>query len=162
MSARGKPPDKQRRLAWPKVPADVMFRRLPPDLPPIIAQLIRKSRYFSIFVWAMAGVGLLLSAARHFGVITIAGPLDGALTWSENHLSVLMLVWFALLWAIPITVGCRVRRFAALAVESKGSMCLHCAYRLRGLDDSGRCPECGQPFDRKKIERIWRRWAQPA
>jgi hypothetical protein len=36
-------------------------------------------------------------------------------------------------------------------------VCTHCGYHLRGLPETGTCPECGQPFDTKSVRNEWNR-----
>jgi hypothetical protein len=39
-------------------------------------------------------------------------------------------------------------------------LCLNCHYPLTGLPDTGRCPECDEPYDRHTNERRWRSWEE--
>lgn len=38
-----------------------------------------------------------------------------------------------------------------------GRLCTHCRYDLRGLGDTGLCPECGKPFDIARDAEAWAR-----
>lgn len=37
-------------------------------------------------------------------------------------------------------------------------ICLNCLYPLTGLQDSGVCPECNEPYTRERLARLWRSW----
>ncbi|HVU64413.1 MAG TPA: hypothetical protein VHC70_10580 [Phycisphaerales bacterium] len=39
-------------------------------------------------------------------------------------------------------------------------LCLNCHYPLKGLADSGNCPECDHPYDRATTERRWKMWEE--
>ena len=41
-------------------------------------------------------------------------------------------------------------------VESQGQACGHCLFDLRGLGNTGHCPECGRPFDISTTSEAWK------
>jgi len=41
--------------------------------------------------------------------------------------------------------------------ENDGQVCVKCGYILKGLGETGTCPECAMPFDIAKVQRYWRR-----
>lgn len=52
----------------------------------------------------------------------------------------------------------RVMLFTRRIARSDGFLCLNCYYDLHGLADSGTCPECGEPYERARLERCWNYW----
>lgn len=40
--------------------------------------------------------------------------------------------------------------------EAGGRLCPGCEFDLRGLGDSGSCPECGRPFEIDAVRAQWR------
>jgi predicted amidophosphoribosyltransferase len=49
------------------------------------------------------------------------------------------------------------RRLKARLRLAKGALCPDCGYDIRGLAETGDCPECGRPFERKADVAYWRR-----
>lgn len=41
--------------------------------------------------------------------------------------------------------------------QAKGRLCLRCQYNLDGLGDTGRCPECSEPFNIAETLKHWRK-----
>lgn len=73
------------------------------------------------------------------------------------------------LWYIPVAVlvGAEAavltcmfrlqRRLHRAWVESDYRLCTGCAHSLKGLADSGACPECGAAFDVVRDQAVWKR-----
>jgi hypothetical protein len=59
----------------------------------------------------------------------------------------------AVLWPLAYW---RTRWIRTAFRESGGRLCVHCAYDLSVAGVSGRCPECGKPFDRERDAEVWR------
>lgn len=59
---------------------------------------------------------------------------------------VLVVIVFALLVLVPITLTIWLLVYAARAATSFVGRCRRCGYDLRGLEGRHECPECGQPF----------------
>lgn len=56
-------------------------------------------------------------------------------------------------WLIPRGVERRTRRISR---TNGGFLCPWCRYVLTGLADAGRCPECGDRYEREVCERLYR------
>ena len=45
------------------------------------------------------------------------------------------------------------------ATEADNALCWDCGYRLLGLPEEGRCPECGWPYDDlEQVRKAWEAW----
>ena len=60
----------------------------------------------------------------------------------------------------PLFVGTEIQRRAMARIRravatSKGRSCMRCVYDLRGLGDSGACPECGHSFCIDQDRKAW-------
>lgn len=42
-----------------------------------------------------------------------------------------------------------------LVLRTDFRVCARCEHDLSGLDDQGRCPECGEKYDREGLRRFW-------
>ena len=51
-------------------------------------------------------------------------------------------------------------RFERFLISHSWFVCIGCGYVLEGLPTHHRCPECGSPYDRAKLERTWRNWIE--
>ncbi|MFN7020194.1 MAG: hypothetical protein ACK4WH_02550 [Phycisphaerales bacterium] len=67
-------------------------------------------------------------------------------------------VGVALCIAVLIGLALRVWLFTKKIEASDGFLCLNCHYDLHGLPDSGDCPECGEMYERDRLERLWSIW----
>lgn len=74
-------------------------------------------------------------------------PWIGAVAIGAVVAAILLFVW-------------RITRFARRIAESDGFLCLNCHYDLHGLPDVGECPECGEAYERSRLERLWNSWLQ--
>ncbi|MEZ6211020.1 MAG: hypothetical protein R3B46_07220 [Phycisphaerales bacterium] len=54
------------------------------------------------------------------------------------------------------------RRNERLVKEAHGRLCMRCRYSLRGLEDTGRCPECDSPYQASRLRENWRLWYKKA
>lgn len=78
--------------------------------------------------------------------------------------------WISPLWALPgiplaivtTTFGAiwftrrRTRRVKLAVQAAAGRACLACVYDLRGMGDTGLCPECGRRFDGASDHAAWK------
>ena len=44
--------------------------------------------------------------------------------------------------------------------EARFEICLECGYSLSGLPEEGRCPECGEQYQKTGVVARWHNWAQ--
>ena len=51
----------------------------------------------------------------------------------------------------------RRHRWRKVAQRFDGALCPNCGYALRGLPEKHYCPECGNPFDIRKVKKDWKR-----
>ena len=63
---------------------------------------------------------------------------------------------------IDILAGWKARRELAVrrtATEADNALCWQCGYRLLGLAEEGRCPECGWRYDDlEQVRKAWEAW----
>jgi hypothetical protein len=90
---------------------------------------------------------------------TIAGGIAGlAVGWSLEW-DWLVVVGIGIGWWVGSVLFPSRRAFLARRiVESDYLLCMNCRYSLRGLKDHDQCPECGNQFDLKEVQKFWRNW----
>ena len=49
-----------------------------------------------------------------------------------------------------------IRRLQSKLIANNRRYCLYCFFDLRGLDKTGTCPECGEPYEIWKVQNEWR------
>lgn len=59
---------------------------------------------------------------------------------------IVVAIMFALAIVVPLGLTIWLLIHAARQATSMVDSCRRCGYDLRGLRDTRRCPECGQPF----------------
>lgn len=63
-----------------------------------------------------------------------------------------------LMVGVPVTANLVYYRLQVHRLKATGyRLCVHCDYKLTGLDDKGECPECGHPFDVAAVRTEWER-----
>lgn len=78
--------------------------------------------------------------------------------WGDMGIIDDLVVGGCLAWIIPIvcTESILWRRVRRRVIDAGYKACIHCGYDLRGLGDSGTCPECSRPFEIDDVVRRWR------
>jgi uncharacterized paraquat-inducible protein A len=91
-----------------------------------------------VIVLAVVGVSTLIfgSARQLYSVFAVVAAVAGWIAW--------------VMWP-------QYRLYRALRRHGR-FICLRCFYSLHGLADVGRCPECGEPYNRQELSRLWRQW----
>lgn len=51
-------------------------------------------------------------------------------------------------------------RFERFLIKHSWFVCIRCGYALEGLPPHHRCPECGLPYDRGKLQEAWKSWIE--
>jgi len=86
--------------------------------------------------------------------------LNKEFSWISSALPtmiVAMLLLIMLKMAIPSFMKVSVRRQLEYM---DWQICLECGYALKGLNDTGRCPECATPFNIQETCEHWKSWMQ--
>lgn len=95
---------------------------------------------------------LLLLLALGSSVIVIYRP-----HWADAHRDTLKWAMLVFLGGGVIILDRRRRGYLRAVSAEDGTSCPVCGYRLRGLPDQGNCPECGEEYTIKSVQRYWRR-----
>ena len=95
----------------------------------------------------------------------------------------LLLIWMGVVWLLPsgtwayrvlgpsfcgitvpalLTIGqlpvlWQMHKARTRLAKESGRLCTHCMYSLKSLDDVGRCPECGEPYNIEFDRLMWER-----
>lgn len=94
----------------------------------------------------MVILGLLLALST--GWLNLRSTLK-AMVLAALAIYVVVIVW-------DMLIGLRRHRRTARLVQNRFQICQSCSYLLVGLGESGRCPECGNQFNVKATEAVWR------
>ncbi|MBL8964369.1 MAG: hypothetical protein KF787_13495 [Phycisphaeraceae bacterium] len=99
---------------------------------------LRSGRSVPLAVRLVIVLALLfpLAAMSLFAMHTLPMP------WSAFMVSFLSLAWAG----VAILLNRRRRSLLDLLEHTGGRACAHCRHDLRGLDEVGRCPECGEDY----------------
>lgn len=97
---------------------------------------------------------LLPALSAAVGIIAARLAPGRMLEWPFVVLGALGSLTVIAKWMVDIH---RVRR----VIRTNGRfLCLNCHYALKGLPDSGTCPECEYPYERATTERRWKTWEE--
>lgn len=78
---------------------------------------------------------------------------------TSKSLSLILVSLAACSWMVVRQKGISVRaEFIGRLIAEDCKCCTSCAYPLRGLPDSGSCPECGTVYAARSCQEVWRRW----
>lgn len=95
---------------------------------------------------------LLLLLALGSSVIVICRP-----HWADAHRDTLKWAMLVFLGGGVIILNRRRRAYLRAVSAEDGRFCPVCGYKLRGLPDQGNCPECGEEYTIRSVQRYWRR-----
>lgn len=117
--------------------------RIAPDCPPIIRLLGRV--FYLALAAAIVIAPAIVIASRYYGFWNsgVFGGLLPVFVFVPQFVAMGYVIW-------------RTRAYRRLWRESGGRLCTGCAHSLAGLDDRGRCPECGADFDTTFDRLSWR------
>lgn len=114
-------------------------------MPPAIRRLL----------WWMA---LPLAVVIAGAVVYTLPAAQSAMSTPSIWLSVgIPLICFASVFVANLGIWHGQRRIKRAVLAADGRACTHCVHDLRGLGDTGTCPECGHAFD---VAVDVRRWAR--
>jgi len=95
-----------------------------------------------LLVLMLSSIGLLVTA------------LSGAQLWDPP-----MWPWFLTFGVLTLTTYGMIwhshTEFRKAVNDMSGLICMRCGYVLKDLHDSGRCPECGEPYEFATLRREW-------
>lgn len=112
--------------------------------PPYLKRRRRRFLPYAIILGLLYAIAMVLSLLNHpFGFYEL-----------ERVAAVGIPLIF---WPLVIYMFLDKRRVKAQIKASDYFVCPQCWYALQGLDKSGRCPECGTPYEEEALRRIWRR-----
>lgn len=92
--------------------------------------------------------------------VAVAGAVG--LSWVLGSAPAGLAVWVAIAALFVAFLGRRILGPLASARQLRGlkaigfRVCPRCQYDLRAQEEDGDCPECGEPFDARTLEREWR------
>lgn len=133
--------------------------RLPKGMPLGEWKTVRKPIWTiwlaSVPIWAFAVVSLMM--LLHWGGIVLLNsvPTSGSMCL----MSIPAAMGAIYLCFVP---GIRERRFWRSVISLQYEVCLKCGYKLIGLPDIGRCPECGSQYDKAQLREDWQSWLERA
>lgn len=106
----------------------------------------------------MSGVpAIVIRAAAWNALPLLSLPFGVYVIMSESIPSLLFLVALGVLTMLGQAMFfSRMLRLRRRLREASGRICLKCGFDLRGLEESGTCPECGRSFDLHRDVKTWR------
>lgn len=121
---------------------------------PMLMRWLRRAK-------AMMAVSFTLALILGFSAALVARAIPNNSSPSRS-----LEAAFAWLFFLVVLLGgtCVASLVAALVVQTRlrgilqaaqGMLCPGCGYNLTGVE-SGECPECGRPYDRRGVTREWR------
>lgn len=111
------------------------------NLPPVVRRLVPKP-WVVLVLWFLVPIGLLI--------------VMGTNAVMPEHLWIPVLMWSVVLLTPRVLGWWYLRRYQRLFRAAGGRLCVSCGQDLRGLGESGICPECGQAFDVQLDRRRWK------
>lgn len=104
-------------------------------------------------LWRFERIVLLGVLGFLFGFFVV----DRAFVHSSRSSTVVTIV--VILNAIFVGIGAlSTARRRRLLRAHRFHLCYYCDTPLADLSPSGSCPQCGQPYDKHELERMWLKW----
>ena len=135
---------------------------IPPGFPegtppagPAFGGMPRPVRNFLVVCYGILIFAAILISELITWVLPYLDPPDTVdRSWS------MLSTWFKylLLGLVLLAFFVHLRRWRKKAQRLDYHLCVHCAYSLHGLSESGNCPECGSEYTFQGCEIVWKKF----
>ena len=136
-------------------PYHLITDRVPPNVPGAFWRFIKHLKMLLRVMFLLLVLCALVCFGAPFFVSTV-----GTTLLDRYSLSCLAVILVLQLCAAAFGLRILRGRFERLLIGHSWFVCIGCGYVLEGLPPHHRCPECGSPYDRAKLERTWKNWIE--
>jgi len=134
----------------------ILLNRCPEDVPRALWHHVRR-RVGWIALALIALMVSMFAVAIYWEYFATTKSIYGSLRVNNflNWLQVFF--WLCFLLIMPVTAQLTAKSLRRRIRVHDGNICLDCSYALKGLGQSGKCPECGAGFNVRSNRKAWAR-----
>lgn len=102
--------------------------------------------------WMALPLAVMIAGAVFYKLPAVQSAMATPNTWLTVGIPLLC---FAPVFVAFFAIWRGQRRIKQAVLAAHGRACINCVHDMRGLGDTGTCPECGKPYDIEKDKVLW-------